>query len=53
MSSKHPIEAIEEVEETAFAMREELKEAEAAVESAIGDRRGGPGWRRCYQRTGP
>jgi hypothetical protein len=32
MSSKHPIEAIEEVEEAAFAMREELKEAEAAVE---------------------
>jgi hypothetical protein len=32
MSSKHPREAIEEVEEAAFAMHEELKEAEAAVE---------------------
>jgi hypothetical protein len=32
MSSRHPREAIEEVEEAAFAMREELKEAEAAVE---------------------
>ncbi len=37
MSSKHPREAIEEVEEAAFAMQEELKEAEAAVEE-------------CYQR---
>jgi hypothetical protein len=33
MSSQHPREAIEEVEEAAFAMREELKEAEAAVEA--------------------
>jgi hypothetical protein len=33
MSSEHPREAIEEVEEAAFAMREELKEAEAAVEA--------------------
>jgi hypothetical protein len=33
MSSKHPREAIEEVEEAAFAMQEELKEAEAAVEA--------------------
>jgi hypothetical protein len=33
MSSEHPREAIEEVEEAAFAMREELKEAEAVVEA--------------------
>jgi hypothetical protein len=33
MSSKHPREAIEEVEKAAFAMREELKEAKAAVEA--------------------
>jgi hypothetical protein len=32
MSSQHPKEAIEEVEGAAFAMREELKEAEAVVE---------------------
>jgi hypothetical protein len=32
MSSQHPKEAIEEVEDAAFAMREELKEAAAAVE---------------------
>jgi hypothetical protein len=39
MSSLHPREAIEEVEEAAFAMWEELKEAEAAVEE-------------CYRRRG-
>ncbi len=33
MSSEHLREAIEEVEEAAFAMREELKEAEATVEA--------------------
>jgi hypothetical protein len=33
MSSKQPREAIEEVEEVTFAMWEELKEAEAAVEA--------------------
>jgi hypothetical protein len=32
MSSQHPKEAIEEVEDAAFAMREELKEAAAAIE---------------------
>jgi hypothetical protein len=37
MSARQPREAIEEVEEAAFAMREELREAEAAVEM-------------CYQR---
>jgi hypothetical protein len=35
MSSEHPREAIEEVEDAAFAMREELKEAEAAVEACF------------------
>jgi hypothetical protein len=39
MSSEHPREAIEEVEEAAFAMREELMEAEAAVEASY--------WRRA------
>jgi hypothetical protein len=37
MASKYPREAIKEVEEAAFAMREEIQEAEAAVEA-------------CYQR---
>jgi hypothetical protein len=33
MASEYPIEMIEEVEEATFAMREEIKEAEAAVEA--------------------
>jgi hypothetical protein len=37
MSSKHPREAIEEVEEAAFAMQEELKEAVAAVGGVLSE----------------
>jgi hypothetical protein len=38
MSSDYPREAIKEVEEATFVMREEIKEAEAAVEACYGRR---------------